>query len=91
MPNERACPKHVARIPPHAILTVPEVADLFRVNTKTIYEAVRMEKLPGAFRLGRVVRVHAPTLLAWLEGREAAAEDELLPSVGADGLRPTKE
>ncbi len=91
MPNERACPKHLARIPPHAVLTVPEVAELFRVNAKTIYEAVRMERLPGAFRLGRVVRVHAPTLLAWLEGREGAAQDELLPSPGADGLRPTKE
>jgi excisionase family DNA binding protein len=51
------------------VLTVDEVAELLRVDRKTVYEAVRVGELPGAVRVGRAIRVHRATFLLWLEGK----------------------
>ena len=48
------------------VLTVDEVARVLRVDRKTIYELIRRGELPGVRRLGRSVRIHRPTVLAWL-------------------------
>jgi len=48
------------------IVTVEELAVYLRCNTKTIYDAIKLGQLPGAQRLGRVIRVHKPTVVAWL-------------------------
>lgn len=53
------------------IITVDELAVIIKCNTKTIYEAIKLGQLPGAFRVGRVIRVHKPTVLAWaVSGQE---------------------
>jgi excisionase family DNA binding protein len=48
------------------VLTIDEVAVLLRVNRKTAYGLARRGKLPGCRRVGRCLRVHRDTLLAWL-------------------------
>lgn len=45
------------------ILTVDEAAALLRVNRKTLYEAIRLDQVPGVIRLGRVIRIRRDALL----------------------------
>jgi excisionase family DNA binding protein len=58
------------------VITVDEAAELLRVDRKTVYTAVQRGKLPGVRKVGRAIRIHRPTLVAWL---------------GADGPRPAGE
>ena len=47
------------------ILTVDEAAVLLRVNRKTLYEAIKLDQLPGAvIRLGRTIRLRRQALLS---------------------------
>jgi len=46
-----------------SFLTVEKAAELLRVNRKTLYEAIRLEQVPGVVRLGRILRIHRDTLL----------------------------
>ena len=46
--------------------TVEEVAALLRINPKTAYEKVGRGDIPGAFRVGRAVRLRRETVLEWL-------------------------
>ena len=48
------------------LLTVAEVATLLRVERKTVYALVSSGELPGARRLGRVIRFHRGAVLRWL-------------------------
>jgi excisionase family DNA binding protein len=48
------------------VLTVDEVAELLRCDRKLVYQAIARRELPGVRRIGRVIRVHRGTLLAWL-------------------------
>ncbi len=52
------------------IITVEELAAYMRCNTKTIYDAIKLNQLPGARHVGRVIRVHKPTVVAWLASGE---------------------
>ena len=53
-----------------AILTADEVADLMRVNRKTVYEAVKRGEIPGVVKVGRSLRFSRDELLRWLcQGR----------------------
>lgn len=52
------------------IMTVDELAAYMRVNRKTIYDAVAAGELPGARKLRGTIRIHKPTVLAWLETGE---------------------
>jgi len=58
------------------VLTVDEAAELLRVDRKTVYTAIRRGKLPGVRKVGRSIRIHRPTLVAWLgaDGPRTAGE-----------------
>jgi len=47
-------------------LTVDELAALLKINRKTLYGLIQDGQLPGAVKLGRSIRIHGPTVLAWL-------------------------
>jgi excisionase family DNA binding protein len=49
------------------VLTVEEVADLLRVNRKTVYEAAARGEIPGVRRIGHTLRFYGPALVKWLE------------------------
>jgi len=49
-------------------LTVDQVAELLNVSRKTVYSLVQTRQMPGAVKLGRAIRIHGPTVLAWLKG-----------------------
>lgn len=55
---------------PEDVGTVEEVAVYLGCNVKTIYEAIKLGQLPGAQRVGRVIRVHKPTIVAWMASGE---------------------
>jgi excisionase family DNA binding protein len=44
-------------------LTVEEAAELLRVNRKTLYEAIRLEQVPGVARIGKALRLRRAALL----------------------------
>jgi excisionase family DNA binding protein len=50
------------------LLTVSEVADLFRVSSMTVYRLIRNGELP-AVRVGRSYRVREDDLQAYLEAQ----------------------
>ncbi|PRP97680.1 Helix-turn-helix domain protein [Enhygromyxa salina] len=47
-------------------LKAEELAELLRINRKTIYEAARRDEIPGAIRIGRVLRFRRDAVLAWM-------------------------
>src|SRR5687768_11958468 len=53
-PTMNAPPLAAGNVP--EFLTVEEAAELLRVNRKTLYEAIRLEQVPGVARLGRILR-----------------------------------
>ncbi len=57
-----------------AILTVDELADLLRVNRKTLYDALSRGEIPGARRIGTTYRIYRDAVLTWLtSGQDRAA------------------
>jgi excisionase family DNA binding protein len=48
------------------IITAKEAALLLRLNIKTVYEMVERKQLPGARWFRGTIRIHKPTLLAWM-------------------------
>lgn len=65
----------VEDLPP--MLTVDEVARLLRVDRKTVYEAVQRGELPGALRVGRVIRFNRDQLVGWTrQGRVVSDQGE---------------
>ncbi len=50
-------------------LTVDELAELLRVNRKTLYEAIAQNEIPGCRRIGRNIRICRQTVLDWLHGQ----------------------
>jgi excisionase family DNA binding protein len=48
------------------ILKADEVAELLRINRKTLYEAVQRGELPGVIRIGRSLRFRRDDVLMWL-------------------------
>jgi excisionase family DNA binding protein len=63
-PTEPDCFVDVGPVSP--VLTVDEVAQLLRVNRKTVYELLTRGELPGGRRLGRAVRFSRDAVLDWL-------------------------
>lgn len=56
------------------VLTVDETASMLRVDRKTVYAMIRDRQLPGVQRLGRTIRIHRPTVVAWLaSGQERSS------------------
>lgn len=60
------------------LLTVAEVADLFRVSSMTVYRLIRNGELP-AVRVGRSYRVREDDLQAYLQAQVVDPEDVDLP------------
>jgi len=52
-----------------AVLTVEEVANILRVNRKTVYEAVARKEIQGYLRIGRVIRFSREAFLEWLRSQ----------------------
>jgi excisionase family DNA binding protein len=46
-------------------MTVDETAAYMRVNRKTIYDAVKLGKFPGAQYVQGAIRIHRPTVVEW--------------------------
>lgn len=55
----------------HDVMTTDEVADLLRVDRKTVYDMAKRQKIPHR-RVGRLIRFSRAAVLAWLEQRSAA-------------------
>ena len=53
------------------VMTADEVAELLRVNRKTIYAAFKHGELPGR-RIGGTIRFSRSRLLEWLAHRQDA-------------------
>jgi len=52
------------------IMTVDEAAEYLRVNRKTIYDAIKNGELPGAKSVRGTIRIHKPTVIAWLASED---------------------
>ncbi len=63
----------ITPIPERTLLTVPEAAELLRIKNTKCYELAARNELPGLVRVGRLVRVHRPTLERWLEAQASGA------------------
>lgn len=48
------------------VLTAKEAAALLRLNVKTVYDMIDKRQLPGARWFRGTIRIHRPTLLAWM-------------------------
>ena len=59
-------PKTIDRMP--SLLTVEEAARFFRINRKTLYEAIRLEQVPGVVRFGKSIRLGREALKRWIRG-----------------------
>jgi excisionase family DNA binding protein len=55
-----------SRVPP-ALMRPPEVAEYLGISRSKTYAMLAAGSLPGVVRIGASVRVHRPTLEAWLE------------------------
>jgi excisionase family DNA binding protein len=60
------------------LLTVAEVADLFRVSSMTVYRLIRNGELP-AVRVGRSYRVREDDLQAYLQAQVVDPAEMDLP------------
>lgn len=60
------------------LLTVAEVADLFRVSSMTVYRLIRNGELP-AVRVGRSYRVSETDLRAYLDSQVVDPSEMDLP------------
>ena len=58
------------------ILTVDEAAKLLRLNRKTLYEVIRLQKPTWAIRFGRTIRVSRDALLRAFRGNRGPALGE---------------
>ena len=56
------------------IVSVDQLAEYLKLNRKTVYEMVNAGELPGARRMRGTIRIHLPTVLAWLEKWEAPVQ-----------------
>ncbi len=58
-------PRHVETELPQ-VLKVAELADLLRMDRKSVYDAIREGKIPGVQRIGRAIRISRDAVLEWL-------------------------
>ena len=53
------------------VITVPELANLLQVSRASAYRAIDREEVPGVIRVGRLIRISRPAVLAWLHAKGA--------------------
>jgi excisionase family DNA binding protein len=72
------------------ILTIREVADLLKINEKTVYKLVAAEKIPG-FKVGGSWRFDRETVSSWMKGKaaEVTAANDGPPLVAAPVDQPS--
>jgi excisionase family DNA binding protein len=58
------------------LLTVDEVAELLRLNRKTVYAAIQRGEFPGARRIGATIRVSRDAMLQWFAGQVGVSPAE---------------
>lgn len=51
---------------PADLMTVEELATRLGVCRQTAYASVREGEVPGVKRIGRLIRIHRPTVERWL-------------------------
>jgi excisionase family DNA binding protein len=52
------------------VITVDELAELLRLDRKTVYSAIQQGEIPGVRRIGRAIRISREAVVVWLrEGR----------------------
>ncbi|MCA1670411.1 MAG: helix-turn-helix domain-containing protein [Thermomicrobia bacterium] len=56
---------------PPVLLRDHEVAAILNISRSKAYLLMASGDIPGVLRLGRSIRVHRPTLLAWLTQQAA--------------------
>jgi len=54
----------------HDVMTVPELAELLRVRPHTIYAAIRAGEIPGAKRVGRLLRIDRASVDRWMQTQD---------------------
>lgn len=69
IPAGIAIPAPAVHLP--AILKAEEVANLLRINRKTLYEAVQRGEVPGTLRIGRCLRFQRDAVLEWMSNHRA--------------------
>jgi predicted DNA-binding transcriptional regulator AlpA len=62
---------------PPEVLTVPELATLLRLKTKSVYALLSRDPhaVPGCRKVGGAWRAHRATVLAWLAGQISDARE----------------
>ena len=64
---------------PPDVITVEELAERLRVQPKTVYAAIRRRQIPGIVRVGRLIRISRPAVLAWLAGQDREGRSRRVP------------
>ena len=59
-------PKTIDRMP--SLLTVEEAARFFRINRNTLYEAIKLNQVPGIVRFGKSIRLGRDAVKRWIRG-----------------------
>jgi excisionase family DNA binding protein len=57
----------------HPILTVDELAELLRVDRKSVYAAIQRKEIPGVQRIGKTIRISRDAVLTWIRDGQSAA------------------
>lgn len=70
-----AHPGTLAEAVADAVLTIEEVAEMLRVNTKTVYALIRRGEL-RAFRVGRAMRCRRAEIARFIKASEANPHPE---------------
>lgn len=71
--NVIGCPRgRISKMADAAVLTIREVAELLKVDTKTVYRLVRGHKLPG-FKVAGTWRFKNTDIDQWIENQKEAA------------------
>jgi excisionase family DNA binding protein len=73
-PNQETSPDQASHpVCPPQVMTADEVAQLLRVNRKTVYAAFKAGEIPGGRRIGGTIRFCRERVLQWLaDGQEGA-------------------
>ena len=48
------------------VLTVDELAEMLRLDRKTVYDAIARREIPGVRRIGRSIRISRRAVIEWL-------------------------
>jgi len=70
------------------MLTVPQAAEYLGIKNTKAYALAAHNELPGLVRIGRLVKVHKPTLDRWLEEQAAGVHGSTPDSGKLSPVRP---